>query len=249
MIFVLLCAYNEEKNIVPLIDEIKKIKLPDMKIVLVNDGSTDLTRSSAETAANDIVINIIDHEKNKGLGVSLNDGFEMILPRMQKEDLIITMDADQTHPPELFKEMAVLIATGSDIVIASRYCDGGSQSGLSFFRKSASFAASLILKKLFNLKNVKDYTSGYRAYSFNILNQLKRKYGTIVKEHGFTSTAEILLKAGVLTEKINEIPLELKYEKKLGKSKMKVFITILSYFKLIYQLKNAVKNIKKPYIV
>lgn len=236
MIYFLLPAYNEEQNIGKILESIKKtFKNQNYKIVLVDDGSVDNTKKIAYRFSNEIPIDIIEHMSNLGLGKTLKDGFIHILNKIKDEDIIITMDADNTHPVELANKMIEKIRE-NDIVIASRYV-GGREVGVNLLRKVLSKGANFLLK-LFFFNRIEDYTSGYRAYKGKFLKIVYQKYKeNFIEENGFSSTAEILLKALNFKPKIFEVPLILRYDYKAGKSKMKILKNIFSYFKLIYKLK------------
>jgi len=168
MNYFLLCAYNEEKNISCLINEIRKNFKYEFKILVVDDGSTDNTLFELERIkSNDLIV--LKHNKNLGLGCALKTGFLYIFEKLNLDDKdnIITMDADNTHPVELANLMVEKIKDGKDIVIASRYQKNSRQLGVPLIRKFLSFLARIILKILFYHPSIKDYTSGYRAYAEN----------------------------------------------------------------------------------
>ena len=238
MIFFLLPAYNEEPNISAIIKEIKHFFKPEEhQIILINDGSTDKTAQIARDT--DSKIKIISHQINKGLGTALKTGFDYILGIIAKNDVLITLDADNTHPIELSKALIESVKTNnSDIVIASRYCGSGKEIGLKYYRRIYSFLAGLIFSIFFKYPGLKDYTCGYRAYKGSFLIKLREKYGkNFITETGFPAGTEILLKSLQLKPFVTEIPLILRYDLKRGKSKMKVLKTILSYLKLIFKTK------------
>ncbi|MFN3966942.1 MAG: glycosyltransferase family 2 protein, partial [Endomicrobiia bacterium] len=173
-----------------------------------------------------------------GLGKALKTGFEYILSNCSPQDIIITLDADNTHPIETSKKMVEKIQAGADIVIASRYCPGAGELGLGLIRKTLSKIASFVFSIFFAYPEVKDYTSGYRAYCARILLKMKNFYSeNFITEIGFPAGTEILLKSFIFKPKIQENSLVLRYDLKRGKSKIKLLSTIFSYLKLILKLK------------
>ncbi|MBE0698739.1 MAG: glycosyltransferase, partial [Anaerolineaceae bacterium] len=152
----------------------------------------------------------------------------------QDGDVLITMDADNTHNPCLIKLMDKKIRAGADLVIASRYEAGGEEVGLSRLRSFLSRGASGLLSIFFPIQGARDYTCGYRAYRGSILKRAFQVYGdSLVEERGFTCMAEILIKMHHINARVAEVPLVLRYDLKSGQSKMKVMRTILRYFVLI----------------
>lgn len=243
MIYILLPAYNEEEGLSDLLKKIEEIMNKEVitsayQVVLINDGSTDQTEKIAYSFSKELPLNIITHKKNRGLGETLKSGLNHILPRLKNEDVVVTLDADNTHSPELIPQMIEKISNGEQLIIASRFCPGGKEIGLSFLRRILSRGAYWILSFFFPYPGVKDYTSGYRVYSGNLLKQASDFYGEkFITEKGFTVMAEILLKLGKLEPKITEIPLSLRYDLKKSKSKIKIIHTIWRYFILIFKEK------------
>lgn len=235
MTFIILPAYNEEKGLGKLLKKIKETMNKDnYQVVLVNDGSTDRTEDVANSLSDFLPLKIVRHQKNRGLGETIKSGFGEISGILNPEDIVITMDADNTHPPELIPQMVEKIAKNYDLVIASRFCVGGKEIGLTFMRRMFSRGACLILRTLFPFPPVKDYTSGYRAYSGRLLNQAIQFYGEeLIGERGFTVTAGVLLRLTKLKPMTAEIPMVLRYDLKEGESKIKILPTIFQYFSLI----------------
>jgi dolichol-phosphate mannosyltransferase len=239
MLYIFLAAYNEGKNLPAVFEDIKKQGWKfDYSILLVNDGSSDNTSQIASGYSKQMPLTIISHERNMGLGKALQTGFTRLNQAMVPGDLVVTLDADNSHPIEVINSMLGKIEDGADIVIASRYCVGGGQKGLSLIRRALSFGASIFSKLLWPIKNVKDYSCGFRMYRGSLVKSLFDKFGNkFIEETGFSATLEVLLKASLITDKITEVPLTLRYDKKLGASKMKIFKTIHRYFALIFKLK------------
>lgn len=239
MIYILLPAFNESSGIETILHNIShQLEGLQYLLVVVNDGSTDDTLNILKKFQAKPNLKIINHEKNLGLGTAMKTGITYISSVIHSDDILITMDADNTHPVELFPKLVKKIKDGSDVVIASRYAAGGCEVGLTNFRKILSGGASALLKLFFPIQNVNDYTSGYRAYSGKIIKKSNEFYGeNLVSESGFTCMAEILIKLSHIDTTITEEGLILRYDLKRGKSKIKILRTILGYFRLILKLK------------
>ena len=241
MLYLLLAAYNEEKNLPFIFEDIKKENWPfDYRIVLINDGSSDETHGIAAGYCALLPVTIIDHERNMGLGKALRTGFAYLNGVVKDGDFVAALDADNSHPIETINAMLTKMGSGYDIVIGSRYAAGGGQKGLSFHRKILSLGASSFLKLLWPIKNVRDYSCGFRMYRGSLLKALFTRFGDkLIEEKGFSASVEILLKASLVTDKITEVPMILRYDKKFGKSKMRVFKTIFGYLALLTKLYRA----------
>jgi dolichol-phosphate mannosyltransferase len=237
VIILVLPAYNEEKSLSPLLkraDEALRQQQIAYRVVVVNDGSSDGTAAVASQLAQHLPLEVLDHGCNKGLGQAILTGLRRGSELASAEDIVVTMDADNTHDPALIGALMKKIEAGKDVVIASRYERGGQEVGLSWVRHVFSGGASFLLKLFFRIPNVQDYTCGYRAYRGAILQRAFQVYGAdLVQERGFTCMAEVLIKMGKLGARMGEVPLVLRYDLKSGPSKMKVARTILRYWVLI----------------
>ena len=157
MIYILLPCYNEYKNLLPLIKKINLITKRNnlqINIVLVNDGSIDETHKNInflkKISKNKIIY--IKQRINLGLNMALLNGFEKIISVGKKNDIVITLDSDNTHPVNLIPQMnSLLTLENFDIVIASRFQIGGKVKGLSLFRTSLSIVAKIVFKLIINI--------------------------------------------------------------------------------------------------
>jgi len=122
---VILPCYNEEQNLKTLIPTIASTIKPKMpyKIIAVNDGSNDHTSQILSQLSKEYPIILIEHQKNKGLAETLKDGLKTAAELSSPEDLIITMDSDNTHNPRYMLDMAKNMGN-ADIIIGSRYIKG-----------------------------------------------------------------------------------------------------------------------------
>lgn len=237
MMYLVLPAYNEEKDLGQLLQRVSAAmdahKI-NYRVLLVNDGSVDNTLALAQEMAGSLPMELIDHGFNRGLGQALLSGLRRAHYLADDDDVVVTMDADNTHDPALIGAMMAQIDAGYDLVIASRYAPGGEEVGLSWSRRVFSAAASRLLRLFFPVPGVKDYTCGYRAYRGELLRRAFTAYGdALVQERGFTCMAEVLIKMGRLGARVGEVPLVLRYDFKSGPSKMKVARTIWRYGVLI----------------
>ena len=167
-----------------------------------------------------------------GLSSTLIDGLLFAISISRADDLIITMDADNTHKSFYIRDMIETANEGADVVIASRYIDGGFQVGVSKDRILLSKFANILLNFLSGLK-IKDLTSGFRCYRASVLKKVLRKYDShFIDARGFEVQAELLIKLNFVSKRIREMPFKLRYDEKQGASKMPLFKTINNYIRL-----------------
>ena len=235
--YIVLPCYNEEKNLLQLIENIVgELNTTSFEIVAVDDGSSDSSMSILERLSNKYPIRIVRHKKNMGLSCTLNDGLLYASALANPDDAIITMDADNTHNAQYIRSMFKALDQGAEIVIASRYFGGGLQTGVPKHRILLSKAVNYFLKCLTGL-NVNDATSGYRCYKASVLKKAEKEYNSnFINSRGFEVQVELLVKLGKISPKITEIPFELRYDKKNGKSKMSLMKTIRNYLVLAIKI-------------
>ena len=229
---MVLPAYNERPALAPLIaslvEHLEETQRP-FQIVVVNDGSTDGTKETLEELSRTFPgkLHPIHQAKNKGLADTMKDGLFYAASQAHPHDIIITMDADNTHPAGLMSRMIRTLREGNDLVIASRYREGSAITGLSFSRRLLSLGASWMFRILFPIHGIRDYTCGYRAYRASILQSLIKIHGDqFISERGFSCMVDILLRLRPLSLVMTEVPLVLRYDQKCGQSKMKVLQTV-----------------------
>lgn len=237
-VLVVLPAYNEEENIGELLSQIKyaleQDSKTDYKVFVVNDGSRDKTQAIVEEMSNQMPIEILVHEVNLGLGATIRDGLYRAVQYSDRNDIIITMDADATHNPGLILRLIRMIIEGHDVVIASRFQPGARVIGLVWYRKLLSYLASMIFRITYPIKGVRDYTCGYRAIRADVLKNAMAEYGDrFVDQDGFQCLVDILLKLRRRKLLFGETPLILRYDQKGGMSKMNVGRTIRNTLILI----------------
>ena len=244
-------AYNESQAIANLLDRINEMRSTyegEMEVLVVNDGSKDDTEDYLkEYSLKYPHISYINHPGNKGLAQGMRTIIEHATKNLGSQDILIVLDADNTHNPSIIPPMVEkLIAKNLDIVIASRFEEGGQEIGLSLDRKILSRGAAVFAKMVFNTKGVRDYSCGFRAYRVDLLNKMIDIFGeNLVEAEGFECMIEIISKAGLVGAKIGEYPLILEYNLKETPSEMKVMKTIKGYFKLGFRHGKSKRMVKK----
>lgn len=239
LIWIVLPAYNEEAGLPALltrIDESLSDEGLDYRVIVVDDGSTDRTFEVAMEAAQDLPVTVERHPTNQGLGTTVRDGILLVCKEGGDRDILVTLDADNTHTPGLIARMVRMIREGHHVVIASRYRSGSRVRGVPLLRRVLSRTASLMLRLLFPTKGVRDYTCGFRAYDLGILKRITREGGdSFFDQDGFQVMVDILLKIRREPDVIfGEVPLILRYDQKEGESKMDIGATMRRTLTLIW---------------
>ena len=168
-VIIVIPAYNEEKNIEPLIKNIKA-KVSNVDILVIDDGSADRTARVAEKAGA-IALRL---PFNMGYGAALQTGFKYALNK--RYQYVVQMDADGQHDPDSVKILLNEIRKESaDVVIGSRFLNDKSsyraplvrKLGIGLFGKIASIITG---------QPVTDPTSGFQALNRDALRFYASKY-------------------------------------------------------------------------
>lgn len=223
MVSIIIPTFNEKINVIKIVDRIKTAidNIYDYEIIFVDDSSDDTIEYLEKLKNMYKNIKYSHRTGERGLATAVVSGIDM-----SRGDIIVVMDSDLQHPPELLPEMIKNIEE-YDIVIPSRHLTGGDEDGLNIFRKIISHTASAI-GKLFlkKLRNISDPTGGFFAFKKKILD------GIILSPVGWKILMEILVRGKY--SKVKEIPY--KFEKRdYGNSKMS-FIEQINYLKHIFRL-------------
>lgn len=244
-------AYNESQGIGKLLGRINMVKENfdgKLEVIVVNDGSSDDTEEYLKEYSKKLsYIKYINHPCNQGLAQGMRTIIDYGIINLESDDILVVLDADNTHNPNIIPSMAEkIISENLDIVIASRFAKGGQEIGLSFYRKFLSRGAGVFAKIIFNVKNVKDYSCGFRAYKVEFLKKMKDYYKEdLIEAEGFECMIELIVKAGLLGARIGEYPLILEYNLKETPSKMKAVKTIMGYFRLGFKYNKLNRKVNK----
>ena len=238
---IVLPAYNEERSLPPLLNRLDiMFEESDLsvEVLIVNDGSTDGTVEVIGRYDGPLPIRLYDCQPNRGLAETIRTGLREAIALARPGEVIVTMDADNSHPPGLIPRMVSQIREGSDVVIASRYQTGSRIRGLSRFRRMMSYAASWLFRIFARVPGVRDYTCGYRAYRAELIEAAFSRYGhELIQQTGFGCMAELLLKLKRLNPIVHEVPLILRYDMKQSDSKMKVARTVRETLAMLFRSK------------
>ncbi len=237
---IILPVYNEGRSIHDLLAAYARL-LPGLglshRVLVIDDCSQDdspywIDRAAREFSA--LNLECLRHEPNQGLHGVLNTGLGRLAGRLGPDDLLVTMDGDNTHNPFLIKDMLQKIQQGADIVIASRYCEGSRIHGLTRGRRILSYVAGLLYRLRWRLPGVKDYTCLFRMYRGSAVLPLLQEAGpAFLREQGFTCSSELLRRLAGPDTVCVEVPMILRYANKVGASNMRVLRTVLKTLRML----------------
>ncbi|WP_245811907.1 glycosyltransferase [Actinophytocola xinjiangensis] len=238
---VVLPAYNEEAALPALLKRLAVLaRTEELTVWVVDDGSTDRTADIAAIGLSGLAVRLIRHETNLGLGQAVRSGLQAVLAAAGPEDVVVVMDADDTHDPTLIPPLQDQIQAGADIAICSRFVRGGDDSSAPGLRRLLSRTAALVLRRLLGLADVRDFTSGFRAYRVAVLERATHHWGErLIEERGFACMVELLIKLRHCEPVVTEVPLLLRYDRKPGGSKLALGTTLVQYLLLLVRTRLA----------
>ena len=227
-VVIVIPTYNEEGNIERLIEILEndifpKIKDHKISILVADDSSPDGTADIVRKYMkkyNNIDISI---GKKSGLGAAYLRGMSYAIEKMNA-DVMFEMDADLFHDPAKIPEFLEKIDQGFDFVVGTRYSQGGSiPSDWGIHRKIMSVYGNLFIRFLFGVKDIHDWTGGYRAIKKEVFLAEKSK---LDKFTGYTFQVGFLYNAVTDGFKVAEVPFVAK-DRTRGKSKIPGIETII----------------------
>ena len=230
---IIVPTLNEEQNIVPLVSEITACAVPFREILFVDDHSTDATRDKIRALAGHHPIRLIEQD---GAGPGLA-GAIMSGARAAHGEILLVMDADLSHPPHQIKDLVAPLFTGSaDLVVGSRYVNGGSTPGWPLWRRLVSRTGAMLA---YPLTGLHDSMCGFFAIGRSRLLELAPQTS------GFKIVFETLVRArGTL--RVREVPIAFR-ERVHGKSKMSLGVALRFFFRWLraiseHLLRNATRQ-------
>jgi len=194
-IIITIPAYNEEKTLGSVLEEIKKVMSKtkyDYKLMVYNDGSTDKT---AEVAQKYEAI-VFSHKRNLGLAITFQDELKEILK--MDIDVIVHTDADGQYKADGIPRLLAKIDEGYDLVLGSRF--KGKIEGMPFLKKLGNMAFAKVLSTLTKTK-LTDTTTGFRAFTKEVAERIEFI-------NSFTYTQEQIIKASKHGFTIIEVPID-----------------------------------------
>ena len=225
-VIIIIPTYNEAENITFLVKNIF-FHNPEFFILIVDDNSPDGTSYKVRDMQNQYPhLCLINRECRLGLGSAYVKGFKYALEKGY--DVIIQMDADLSHSSFYITKMLDLFDE-YDLVIASRYTQGGGVSNWSLLRIILSRTANIFSKVLLRIP-IDDLSSGFKCIKRNVVEKIN--FSTI-QSRGYAFQIEEVYRVFFKGFKIKEYPIVFKGRKN-GKSKMSFWIIVETFFKVIF---------------
>ena len=161
-------TFNERENLPIVVSQL--MQLPNVRVLVVDDGSPDGTGSVADTLATQFPrrVDVLHRTERRGLGSAYIEGMQRALA--SDTALVAQMDADLSHDVRYLPDLIAATAT-ADLVIGSRYVPGGGVSNWPINRRLLSRFANIYVRLVTRLR-IQDATAGYRCWRRETLTAL-----------------------------------------------------------------------------
>jgi len=219
-ITIILPTYNEAENLPKLVSALLSLPL-DLSILVVDDGSPDGTGAIADDLAKQYPgkVDVLHRAGKLGLRSAYIEGFQKAFD--SGANAVVQMDADFSHDPAVLLEMARRI-TSCDVVIGSRYVEGGSlDDRWPAWRKALSAFGNFYARTILG-SPLHDMTTGFRMWRREALENMPLDR---IRSNGYIFLVEMAYVAYLMSFRISEVPIHFA-DRRWGKSKMSLKIQL-----------------------
>jgi dolichol-phosphate mannosyltransferase len=211
---VCLPTYNERENLPRMIEALAGVLRAEDRVLVIDDDSPDGTGAIAdELAAQHAFVDVLHRPLKEGLGRAYIDGFRRALA--DGAELVLEMDCDFSHDPPDVPRLIAAAEAGADLVLGSRYVNGGGTRNWGLGRRLISRGGS-VYTALFLHMGVKDPTGGFKCFRRAVLEQLD--LGAITPR-GYAFQIETTYRVKRAGFRVVEIPITFS-DRQAGQSKM-----------------------------
>ncbi len=230
---VVIPTYNEAENLAGISEAILGLGLSGLRLLIVDDNSPDGTGQLADEVAarfnrnGHAAMSVLHRTGKGGLGTAYVAGMSQALA--EGAEFVVQMDADFSHSPEYIPAMlGVILSTGADVVIGSRYVPGGSlDEGWSWWRRFLSWWANLYSRTLLGIR-VRDMTAGFKLWRSSALQEIGLKS---IRSNGYIFQVEMAYLCERLGFRIIEVPIHFE-DRRIGQSKMDIPVKLESAWRV-----------------
>lgn len=191
---IVIPCYNEENNILALVNKVLESPIKNKEIIVVDDRSKDGTRKVLEEQVKPLVSKIIYHDVNGGKGAALRTGFQAATG-----DVVIIQDADLEYDPMEYPQVVNPIFEGkAEVVYGSRFLN---QKRKGYLANRLANWALTTFSNLFTRQKLTDMETCYKAFRREVIQSIE------IEENRFGFEPEITAKLSKMKIKIQEVPI------------------------------------------
>ena len=222
---VCLPTYNERENLEAMLRALEAVLGADDRVLVIDDNSPDGTGEIADRLAKELgSVDVLHRERKEGLGAAYVAGFRWALEH--DAELVLEMDCDFSHNPA---DVARLIeaTADADMVLGSRYVEGGGTRDWSSIRRLISTGGSLYARTLLRVP-IRDLTGGFKCYRRQVIETIELD---TISARGYAFQIETTYRALRASFSVKEIPIVFS-DRAAGGSKMGKRIVLEAIWKV-----------------
>jgi dolichol-phosphate mannosyltransferase len=221
---ICLPTYNEAENLERMIRALEPV---GARVLVIDDSSPDGTGAIADRLAAELDwVDVLHRERKEGLGPAYLAGFRSALA--EGAELIVEMDCDFSHDPADVPRLLAAAEAGADLVLGSRYVEGGSVSDdWGIVRRAISTGGSLYARLLLGIP-ISDLTGGFKCFRRTVLETIDLD---AVHSKGYAFQIELTYRALRKGFRVVEVPIRF-VDRTHGGSKMSRAIVLEAIWKV-----------------
>jgi len=222
---ICLPTYNEHENLEPMVRALGGLELDGLEVLVIDDSSPDGTGEIADRLAAELPwVHVLHRERKEGLGPAYLAGFRRALEL--GAEVVFEMDCDFSHDPADVPRLAEA-AERADLVLGSRYVEGGGIRNWGLVRRFISRGGSLYAQVLLQL-GIRDLTGGFKCYRRRVLETIDLD---AIDSRGYAFQIETTYRAIRAGFSVVEVPITFA-DREVGGSKMSKAIVLEAIWKV-----------------
>jgi dolichol-phosphate mannosyltransferase len=223
---VCLPTYNEAENLERMLRALGAVLGADDVVLVIDDNSPDGTgRMAEELRAELLFVHVLHRERKEGLGPAYIAGFHWALDAGAR--LVLEVDCDFSHDPTDVPRLIAAAEAGADLVLGSRYVEGGGVRNWSLVRRAISAGGSTYARLLLGV-SVRDLTGGFKCYRRAVLEAIDLD---TIDARGYAFQIETTYRTLRRGFRVEEVPITFT-DRVLGGSKMSKAIVLEAVWKV-----------------
>ena len=208
---ICLPTFNERDNIEAMLHALAPY---GVRVLVIDDNSPDGTGEIADRVASELdFVSVLHRARKEGLGPAYIEGFHVALD--DGADFVISMDCDFSHDPADVPRLIAAAEGGADVVIGSRYVQGGGTRNWGLGRRIVSAGGSFYARTILGLK-IRDMTGGFRCFRRAVLEHVDLD---TIETKGYAFQIDLTYRAIRAGYTVAEVPIVFT-DRTLGQSKM-----------------------------
>ena len=222
---ICLPTYNERENLEPMLRALGGLLEEGDRVLVIDDSSPDGTGEIADRLAADLSwVDVLHRPEKQGLGPAYLAGFRHALAG--DAELVFEIDCDRSHDPADVPRLRA-VAEDADLVLGSRYVEGGTIRNWGRVRRLVSAGGSLYARLVLGVR-VRDLTGGFKCYRRRVLEEIDLD---AVRSRGYAFQIETTYRALRAGFRVVEVPITF-VDREVGGSKMSRSIFLEAIWKV-----------------